>query len=223
MARPRLCSECGQSLAGRKANAKTCSPNCRQKRSRRLASANADAQAEAALPDHVKEIRQAARGERDDVVDRVLQEELRPVVRESITDDTLKAIRDLIALTPEAVAAIQEDLASEDATIRQKAYTLIARYTIGHPAIVRPPEEEADKQLIVHFNIPRPEQHGATEEPEVIEAESAVPLHDDELRQCDMCGADKPITDFVAGSHRCVTCYEAQQEKARNLYSDGDD
>lgn len=221
MARPRLCSECGGSLAGKKSNAKTCSESCRRKRSRRLRGEAKERDYVERLPEPVQAIRDAVAGRRDDVVDRVVQEELRPVVREAITEDTLRAIQDLIALTPEVVTAISEDLRSDDATIRQKAYSLIARYTIGHPAIVRPPEDDGDKQLVVNFNIPRPGPVPQNEEP-VIEAEQpAVELEDADSRQCDMCGDDKPLTEFVAGSYRCVECYGKQQDRAAHLFDDG--
>lgn len=226
MASPRLCSECGDSLAGRKANTKTCSAECRSKRSRRLRGLTKSHRAEALLSPEVRELAQVVRGERGDVVDEVVKEELRPVVREAITEDTMRAVADLIALAPAAVSALREDLASDDATIRQRAYTLVTKYTIGHPAIVRPPEEESDKQLVVHFNIPRPDTSTDTSTdtsaPEIAESLVGTVIEEstDETRQCDMCGEDRPLDQFVSGSYRCHSCYAAQQQRARDLYSD---
>lgn len=139
-----------------------------------------------------------------------MREELAPIVRESITDDTLDAIRKMVALTPTVVAKIQEDLESDDPNIRQKAYTLVAKYTIGHPAIVRPPEEEDAKTLVVNFGLPRPGDA-------VEHVESEVPAEATEVKQCDRCGEDKPVTDFVVGSQRCQTCFDEQQAQAKAM------
>lgn len=163
------------------------------------------------MPEHQKVIEEVVRGERDDVAERVVKEELRPVVREAITEDTLRAIQDLVALTPKVVDAIREDLASDDAVIRQRAYSLVAKYTIGHPAVVKSGEENDSKQIIVNFALPRP-----GDEPVDAEA-TAVELEAEDFRQCDLCGADKPVTDFVAGSSRCASCHEQQQIHAQKL------
>lgn len=209
MASPRLCSECGASLLGRKADTKTCSQKCRSERSRRLRGLNTNRRAKELMRPEIRELVEVTRGERGDVVDEVVKEELRPVVREAITEDTLRAVQDLIALTPNAVRAIEDDLTSEDPTIRHRAAQLVIKYTVGHPAIVRPPEEEADKQLVVNFNIPRPEELPVPE---------AEVVTDEETRECDMCHASKPLAEFVGGSYRCQHCYDEQQERARTMF-----
>ena len=207
----RRCSECGGDLSGKPPHAKTCGDGCRQKRSRRLRRQKVDAGKAGALPEHQKVLQEVTRGERDDVAQRIVEDELRPVVREAITDDVLRGISDLIALAPTVVDKIREDLESDDSTVRQKAYSLVAKYTFGHPAIVRPPEEDGGKQLIVHFGLPRPDDGSA---PEAIEA-TATELVVDDIRQCDSCQEDKSVTEFVAGSSRCRECYEEQQRVAR--------
>lgn len=160
------------------------------------------------MPPHQKEISERVRGEAEDVAHKVIEEEIRPVVRESITADTLAAISKMVALTSDAVGCIAEDLQSEDAVVRQRAYTLIMKYTVGHQAIVRPPEEEKGGDIQVNFNLPRPEEmDGVTEE-----VEEAT-----EIKTCDSCGKDKPISEFVANSHRCSPCYESQQSRAQDL------
>ena len=144
---------------------------------------------------------------------RVAEEELRPVVREAITEDVLRGIQRLIQLTPDVVAKLEEDLHSDDATVRQRAYTLITKYTLGHPALVRPEDEEGGKELTVHFAMPRPE------EPEPIDA-PAVELEAGPTTVCDMCGDEKPDEEFVAGSSRCRSCYESAQEAAKKFMAE---
>lgn len=165
------------------------------------------------MPPHQKELQQRVRGETTDVARHVIEEEIRPVVRESITADTLKAIADMVALTPTAVAALQEDLLSEDATIRQRAYTLLMKYTVGHHAIVTPEDKDKTGPLHVHFNLPRPE------EAESMDGEVVV---EDTLKTCDTCGQEKPVGSFVANSDRCEDCYTKQQAKATELLNADD-
>ena len=149
-----------------------------------------------------------------DIAQDVIREELRPIAREALTEDVLRSIRNLVSLTPRAIECMAEDLQSDDPTIRQRAYTLVTKYTIGHQALVRPDDAAHGGQLIVNFELPRPGS-----EPQHSDS-VAVELESEELRTCDMCEVSQPITNFVAGSQRCVTCYEAQRELARGLMKD---
>lgn len=210
----RICSECPNPLTGKSAAAKTCSPKCRSARSRRIRNAQRKAGEDSAYPAHAKEISERVRGETPDVARHVIEEEIRPVVRESITADTLKAIADMVALTPQAVAALQEDLASDDATIRQRAYTLLMKYTVGHSAIVTPDDDGNKGPMHVHFELPRP---GSDQPAEPVEEAEAV-----EVRECDHCHVEKPLDEFVANSYRCKGCFEEQQVRAATLIHEDD-
>ena len=205
----RLCSECGSTLPGSDIRRKTCSAGCRTQRSRRQKTQKAaGGRAHGNTPEQA-EITQRVQHEVADVAHKVIEEELRPVVREALTEDTLRAIEAMVGLTPRAVERIGEDLESDDAATRQRAYLLITKYTLGHPAILQPKDTESGRQLNVHFNLPRP---GDT-----VEGESAIPSDADELRLCDQCGADKAITEFIAGSSRCASCYHENQQQAERI------
>lgn len=211
----RVCSECPNSLKGRGPTAKTCSTKCRAARSRRIKAARIKAAEEGGKPlsEHQKDITERVRNEAPDVAHKIIEEEIRPVVRENITADTLEAIRKMVGLTGEAVAAIANDLGSDDPVIRQRAYTLIMKYTVGHQAIVRPPEEDKSQPLTVNFNLPRPGDQDSADE----NVEDAV-----EMRECDACGTEKRVTEFVANSSRCQSCYESQQNRAAELLNESD-
>jgi hypothetical protein len=151
-------------------------------------------------------------------VHEVIKEEVRPVVRESITEDTIQAIGKMVGLTGVAIAALTEDLASDDATIRQRAYTLLLKYTVGHQAIVRPPDEDRTQPIEVNFALPRPERTEAQEpspdEPVVVDAV--------EVKTCDTCGKEAPATEFAANSTRCLDCYAKQRARADEFLRDDD-
>lgn len=211
----RRCSECGEALTGKSAGAKTCSPKCRSARSRRLKKQKSEAGQAFRLPEHQRDLRDRVEGATPDVAHDVIQEELRPVVRESITADTLQAIAQMVALTPTAVAALQEDLTSEDSVIRQRAYTLLMKYTVGHRAIVQPPETDKSQPLQVNFNLPRP--NSANTEASVPGNSADIEATAEELKTCDACGQEKSADQFIAGSDRCSDCFSKQQQLLEQL------
>lgn len=208
----RTCSECGEPVSAR---AKTCSAKCRGKRSRRLRRQKVDAGKQNALPPHQKQLAQVVRNEAPDIAHTVIQEEIRPVVREALTEDVLQAINKMVGLTPAAIAALEQDLYSEDPQTRQRAYTLLIKYTVGHQALVRPEDTDDSKQLVVHFNLPRP--GGVT-----LEDGEEVVIEAEEYRHCNMCDSDKPITQFVANSDRCEDCHAHMQTKVKELLGEGE-
>lgn len=204
----RTCSECGSSLAGMSVRAITCSGACRLRRSRRIRRSNREVREFAEKHNSAaQEISAIVRREAPDVITRVMKTELAPIVREALTEDVLRSINQLVGLTPRAVQALSEDLDSPDTTLRQRAYTLLVKYTIGHPALVKADATEAGGQMVVNFNLPRPE-----EQPAPVDAEEPV---EEELAACDMCGAEKPLSEFVAGSTRCTECFETWRQKIR--------
>lgn len=204
----RRCSECGESLAGKAPQTKTCSTSCRAKRSRRLKRKGSHGGG-FALPDEMKTMSEVVRQEAPDIAHTVIAEELRPVVREAMTEDVLRSIHSLVALTPNAIAALQQDLESDDAVIRSKATTLVLKYTLGHPALVRPDDTDPGKQLVVNLNLPRPELPAEVAGDETHEGE----VLDDavEVRTCDMCTTTLPVADFAADSYRCMKCWDDQR------------
>lgn len=196
----RTCSECAQPLSSRSVTSKTCSNACRLKRSRRLRRVKRDQEEfEDSYPGAgAQEVAAIVRRESYDAVMRVTQAEVTPIVREALTEDVLRAVQQMIGLTPRAVELLGEDLESEDATIRQRAYTLLIKYTAGHPALLQPKDAEHGAQLVVQFGLPRPDAADFVPEPTDIV----------ELVTCDMCHEDKPATEFESGSLRCKPCFE---------------
>lgn len=144
-----------------------------------------------------------------------MDEALAPVVREALTEDVLQAIKTLVGLTPKAIAAIEADLSSENDFIRQGAYRLLARYTLGHPALV--PEMDSDKQVLVVVNgIARPQAPTQPGE-HLAEATPLDPEAVTEVRICDTCNEEKPVDKFVGASHRCQDCFVRARDHAHAI------
>jgi len=203
----RRCSECGASLAGRKDGTLTCGDKCRKDRSKRLSKEN-----KREVP-AAQQLAQAVTGEYKDAAQEVIQRELAPVVREAMTEDVLKAIQQLVALTPSAVAAIHRDLEHKDSTIRQRAYTLLLKYTVGHPAVVQARDADPNQQLVVHFNLPRPNA-------EVTYDGDADIYEVTNIRTCDECQKEAPESEFVGASDRCRECYDKRQAGVMARFAD---
>lgn len=136
------------------------------------------------------------------VVDKVMREELRPIVREAITEDVIRAIDSMLKLTPRAIEMIEQDMESDDPLVRQKAYTLLMKYTTGHPALLQANDAAQGSQINVSFELPRP---SGTIDAEATIDEADVPEED---KQCDICETIKPVSEFVVGSSRCQVCFD---------------
>lgn len=193
----------------------TCSDSCRSKRSRRLKRQRKKAGQARAHPDELQGLYQADTGKIEDVAMEVMRAEVQPVVREALTDDVLRAIQDLVHLTPLVVQKIREDIEqTSDPTLRQRAYTLVAKYTLGHPSVAPAPLEQSAQGMNVTFVMPRP---GDTS-PAGVEAPAdgeAV-----ELKKCMECSQEKPATEFVAASNKCIECYESLQRDVTERFGE---
>lgn len=150
---------------------------------------------------------------RTDVTREIVKEELRPVVRAAITEEVLRSIQDLVGLAPRVVELLAEDLESTDSIVRQRAYSLVAKYTLGHTAIVTP-DQEGKGQMVVNFHMPRPD-----DEPRVeydVDGE-AVEVDQETERECAFCEETKSVDQFVTNSDRCLECHTKLQEQAQAL------
>lgn len=147
----------------------------------------------------------------EDVVRDVMRQEVTPIVREALTEDVMGSIRQLVSLTPKMIAAIEDDLANPDDNVRQRAYTLLAKYTLGNPSVAPAPTTPATASpMQVFFEMPRP---GAQHQDDPIHDGDAV-----ELKQCSECQAEKPTTEFVANSERCQDCHDRLQAKVQERF-----
>ena len=139
----------------------------------------------------------------------MLKQELAPLIRESITDDTLKAIEKLVGLTGMAVDVLMEDMQGEDRVMAQRAATTVLKYTVGHPAIVKP-VDEVPEHITVNFALPRPdgESEPAIDVPNVDEEGNEITDF-----ECDICHQLRKASERVAGSDRCETCFREARDR----------
>jgi len=211
----RTCTECAAALGSRSVRAKTCSNRCRLARSRRIRRANQEIEEFAEQHNTgAQEIAAIVRRQAPDLVHTVMKEQLAPVIREALTEDVLHAIQSMLGLTPRAVQLLGEDLESKYATIRQRAYTLVTKYTIGHPALLQAEDNAGAGQLVVNFNLPRPAEPGTFTNEDVTLADAVQ-----ELAVCDMCNEEKSCEDFESGSTRCSACFAKWRDAVLEQFS----
>lgn len=147
----------------------------------------------------------------------VMRDELKPIVREALTDEVLHAIQALVNLTPLVVDKIKDDIEQDDdKTLRQRAYSLVAKYTLGNASVAPPPTDPAAAGMTVNFLMPRP----GDQTPVAIEAQADSDAV--ELKRCRDCEQDKPATAFEANSDRCTQCHSALQAKVQARFGDDD-
>jgi hypothetical protein len=192
---PRLCTECDNPVEG---NRITCSDRCRKKR---------HARRRKTLPSRHSTPEAAEKATQE-----LLREELRPLIRETITQDLLDSIHNLVGSLPDAIAAAIEDLNAKGSSPevldrRQRAYTLLMRHSVGNANLVPDINEGKRQALTVHFDLPRPgglvHGEGGTETIQT--------------KECDTCHAHKPIDDFVGSSDRCQVCFDRMRDAAKEL------
>jgi hypothetical protein len=199
-----ICSECPTKLE--RPNQKTCSTACRSRRAHRLKAQQkrqGKAMGEAnANPPHLNALATK------DIVHELAKEELRPVVRESLTQEVLEGIGKLVGLTTLMVNAIEEDLNSGDKYLRQKAYSLLARYTLGNQSVAPAAAAVQPQAMQVIFQLPRPGDDG----------QAAVHVTAEEIKTCHECDTEKPVAAFVEDSERCQQCHDELQARVKELY-----
>lgn len=185
---PRVCERvgCENSIAELSKSARFCSAACKQKAHRE------SKQLTEILDDETK--RPHVRKEIAKEVAKVIQ----PVVRQAVTEEVMQSIQKLVGLTPLAIEALQDDLLGEDPKLRQTAYNTALKYTVGHSALVTS-EDTDNSQIVVNFNLPRPNAAEARTEP--------LSPDEIEMRQCDICEEVKPSTEFEGTSYRCHACF----------------
>jgi hypothetical protein len=203
VAAARRCSECQSSLAGMQPTAKTCCESCRKKRARRLAKKKTRK-----VPEHMAGMHDAVTKATDDAVQEAVRAELAPIVREAITDDVLQSVDKLMRnIVPAALEAMADDIHGEDRDLRQRAYTLALKYTLGNPSVAPKPDAPSGQPIQISFEVPRP----GTDTP-------AIEAAAEELKACQECGMDRPVSEFLEASDRCVHCDAALRARVAERF-----
>lgn len=187
--------------------AKTCSNACRSARMRRIAAAK---RAGGLAGGEARGMTAEQKESLEDVAHEVMADELRPVVREALTEDNMRSLRSMVGLLPDVVEELAKDIHSKDDLVRQKAHTLLLRYTLGHQSAL--PKDDEVSGLVVINQMPRPDTTAPEAQPDEVT----------EVRVCDVCGLEKDTGEFVADSQRCRACMDNLQSKVAGYLGKAD-
>lgn len=209
---PYTCTECDRPVNRPGA---ACSATCRSRRKRRR-----DAEAASG-----REVTKLVTDEAERAASELLRENLKPVVKEAITEDLVSRIHEMIGAMPEAIEALIEDinpepdgpdgeLTDDQLDRRQRAYTQLFKLTAANKNLV--PDINADKQrdLTVIFG-------GALARSEIAKERLGEEVSGViESKTCDACGVAKSLEDFVGTSDRCQQCFDEMREAAVGIVGD---
>jgi hypothetical protein len=197
----------GGEVARIEGRAKTCSAACRQAFNRRKKRNYAEGSAEGIARRDAARLELDA-GDKQGIIEEIFREELRPHVREAITEGTVKGIHALVTLMPELVESLRGDLDSIDPVARGRAQTLLAKYTMG---FMDPKAEQANRPLTINLAaMPSPDNLGLGE---------AVPNLDEQpWIECARCHEERPASDFEEGAPRCNSCQAEIRAAVQETY-----
>lgn len=192
----RGCTECGKPLPeGSNASRKTCSDTCRSARSRRIKRQRQ--RGSNAPPGGDRPENEVYDAEQHELAAEVAREELRPIVREQISEEVVAAVGRMLGLSAHAVEVIERDLDHTDPQIRMKAAALVARYSMSDrlmPELPKPPMEIE----LTGMPTPAPPESNGHHDTTAEELPG--------LRVCHSCNEAKTENDFEANAPRCREC-----------------
>lgn len=192
------------------ASAKTCSLHCRQARARRRKAKRKETSAIGAA---ARAIPQEWKDALEDVGHEVMADELRPIVREELlTPEAVESLGELVGLLPNMISALATDLQDRDPTVRQKAYTLGLRYTLGHEKVL-PSDAQHGSNLTVVLGAGMVPPSADTSPP----VESTAEEERLDTRICDTCEQPKPLDEYIGTAMRCNSCVAELRERAARI------
>lgn len=186
--------------------AKTCSARCRQQLSREKRRSESNnrrgAAAERWAPQH-----QAEEADKEQIIKDLFKEELRPYVREQITEGTIKGIAALVTLMPELVDSLRADLQSIDPVARGRAQQILSKYTMG---FMDPKAEAATRPLTIHM--------GSMPQPGDEKFDAADAIATGVQQECETCHEIKDLSHYDAGATLCNECLAERKASAMERY-----
>ena len=188
------CLNCGEKLPeDSRASRKYCSDHCR-KESHRLAGGKGK------LTEQREIARKLAFENIQDEVREVLRQEIREQITQHVHDNVLGAAESMTHLLPEAMAALKQDLESEDWMARSRAYALVMKYAMSFKDTE--PKDGGNQNIVVVSGVPTPDTpfgHAVVEHYEELpRASEGVPAEEYE--------ETSGLEDFEKDWPKCYSC-----------------
>ena len=188
------CLNCGEKLPeDSRASRKYCDDHCR-KESHRLAGGKGK------ITEQREIARKLAFENIQDEVREVLRQEIREQITQHVHDNVLGAAESMTHLLPEAMAALKQDLESEDWMARSRAYALVMKYAMSFKDTE--PKDGGNQNIVVVSGVPTPDTpfgHAVVEHYEELpRASEGIPAEEYEEAS--------GVEDFEKDWPKCYSC-----------------
>jgi hypothetical protein len=166
------------------------------------------------ISDAKKQMRALAFENLQDEVREVLREEIRETINQHVKDNVLGAAEVMTHMLPEAMAAVKQDLESEDWMARSRAYALVMKYAMAFGQADA--KEDKPTNIVVVSGVPTPDTplgHAVVEQYEQLPNASAS--YDDETVEGEV------VEDFERGWPKCHYCHQRKHPANMTAESHG--
>lgn len=165
-----------------------------------------------------KKMKELAFANMQDEVREIMRQEIRETISQHVKDNVLGAAEVMTEMLPTALAAIKQDLESEDWMSRSRAYALLMKYAMTFKD--QEPEAAGNQNIVVVSGVPTPDTplgHAVVEQFDQLQ--SGVEEFEKDWPQCGVCHQRKPesnMRDNGKGSIICTSCTITRSYKSGN-------
>lgn len=211
-----VCLACGTPLPDeRRSTRKYCDEKCKAKFQRLVALEKNPDGSVPTISDARKQMRALAFENLNDEVRQVLREEIREQINQHVKDNVLGAAEVMTHMLPQAMAAVKQDLESEDWMARSRAYALVMKYAMQFSEADA--KDDKPTNIVVVSGVPTPDTplgHAYVEEYEQLPKASAS-YSDDDVAEGEV------VEDFERGWPKCHYCHQRKPEANMTVESHG--
>lgn len=210
------CLACGTDLPEpRRASRKYCDQKCRARFQRSVAMELAGDKP-MKISDAQKHMKELAFENLGDEVRQVLREEIRETISQHVKDNVLGAAEVMTHMLPTAMAAVKQDLESEDWMSRSRAYALVMKYAMAFAdADVK---DDKPQNIVVISGVPTPDTplgHAMVHQYEGLPVASAS-YNDDDVVDGEV------VEEFERDWPKCHYCHQRKPEPNMTIESHGE-
>ncbi len=159
------------------------------------------------IKDQRKKMKELAFANMQDDVREIMRQEIRETIGQHVKDNVLGAAEVMTEMLPTALAAIKQDLESEDWMARSRAYALLMKYVMTFKD--QDSEAAGNQNIVVVSGVPTPDTplgHAVVEQFEQLQ--EGVEEFEKDWPQCHVCKQRKPESNMSTsnGSITCTSC-----------------
>lgn len=160
-----------------------------------------------------KKMKELAFANMQDEVREIMRQEIRETISQHVKDNVLGAAEVMTEMLPTALAAIKQDLESEDWMSRSRAYALLMKYAMTFKD--QEPEAAGNQNIVVVSGVPTPDTplgHAVVEQFDQLQ--EGVEEFEKDWPKCSVCHQRKPESNMRGNI--CTSCQITRSYKSGN-------